>query len=284
MKKKGASLVLLRIFLFILLFAVDLNSDVVKSEKTGVTLVSAFLTNINRRSDRDIENYVECSQHLLNCNIPKVIFIESNIYDLYYQENDIKELYPQTTFVYIERDSLWLNSYQDQITHFNIYTDNPIKDTLPYMFVQCNKTEWVNQAIDLNVYDTGQYVWIDFGSYYLFNDPKVFENSLYSLQQEGKSYKNIRIGGCWNLKQTPESIGLDIYKSIAWYFAGTVFGGYKDDLVVFNQLVKEKCIETISQQKSLMWEVNIWYLIYLENKHLFSTYSCGHDSSLLNNY
>ncbi len=230
----------------------DLSGEVVKSDKeaidikksiakTDVTLVSAFLTSINRRTDRKIENYVEWSQHLLMCDIPKVIFIEYFIYDLYYKQNNINGLYPQTCFIYIEQDCLYLNKYRDQITHFTISTDNPHKDTLDYMLMQCQKTEWVNQAIDLNIFDTDQYVWVDFGLYQVFKDIKLFENSLYSLQQEDKSYKNVRIGGCWNLEETPESKRIDIYRGIAWYFAGGVFGGHKNELVLFNKLAMEKC-------------------------------------------
>jgi len=33
-----------------------------------------------------------------------------------------------------------------------------------------------------------------------------------------------------------------------------------------------------------MWEVNIWYIIYNENKHLFDIYKCNHDNSIIENY
>jgi hypothetical protein len=48
--------------------------------------------------------------------------------------------------------------------------------------------------------------------------------------------------------------------------------------------MKKKCIDYISEKKSFIWEVNLWYLIYLENKDLFNFYNCDHDLSLITNY
>lgn len=270
-------------------FSVDiiqLNAEIDIAQtntKTNVTLVSTFLSQVNHRTDRSIENYVEWSQYLLKCDIPKVIFIEQSIYDLYYSENHANGSYPQTYFVYIDHDSLFLSSFRHQITH-PATSSNPNKDTLDYFLVQCNKTNSVSLAIDLNIFETDQYVWVDFGLYSIYKNSKEFEDSLYSLQQESKRYQNIRIGNIWNLEETPESRHLDIYKTVAWYFAGGVFGGHKDQLVLFDLLVQDKCKEIILQKHTLMWEVNVWYLVYLENSHLFDPYNCNHDPSLLKNY
>lgn len=277
------------IYFFLLLFAFSVDTirlsaavEITQNNsKSNVTLVSGFLSQINTRQDRTIENYVKWSQHLLKCNIPKVIFLEQSIYDLYYSKNYANGLYPQTYFVFIDHNSLSLSRYRKQITH-PATSSNPSKDSLDYLLVQCNKTDWVHQAIDLNIFETDQYVWVDFGLYSIYQDPKGFADALYALQN--KNYQNIRIGKIWNLAETPESKRLDIYKTVAWYFAGGVFGGHKDQLVLFNLLMQEKCKEIILQKHALMWEVNVWYLIYLENSHLFNPYYCNHDPGLLVHY
>jgi hypothetical protein len=47
----------------------------------------------------------------------------------------------------------------------------------------------------------------------------------------------------------------------------------------------EKCLEIIHTKNTIMWEVNIWYLIYSENKELFNPYTCNnHDDSVIYNY
>ena len=48
--------------------------------------------------------------------------------------------------------------------------------------------------------------------------------------------------------------------------------------------MKEKCIKIIKSRNSIMWEVNIWYLIYLENKELFQPYLCDHNNTIIDNY
>jgi hypothetical protein len=77
---------------------------------------------------------------------------------------------------------------------------------------------------------------------------------------------------------------VDIYKKIVWYFAGSLFGGCSIELIDFADKMKEKCINIIMNKKTIMWEVNIWYLVYLENKTLFENYICNHNSSIIKNY
>lgn len=52
----------------------------------------------------------------------------------------------------------------------------------------------------------------------------------------------------------------------------------------FASLIKSKCIDIMTSKNTIMWEVNIWYLIYKENKSLFDIYNCNHNSSLIDNY
>ena len=40
----------------------------------------------------------------------------------------------------------------------------------------------------------------------------------------------------------------------------------------------------MTSKNTIMWEVNIWYLIYKENKELFNSYGCNHDKTLIDNY
>jgi hypothetical protein len=77
---------------------------------------------------------------------------------------------------------------------------------------------------------------------------------------------------------------VNIFTDIAWYFAGGVFGGDKDQLFEFAEKMKIGCLNIINQKQTLMWEVNIWYLIYLGNQELFDCYTCDHNDSILSNY
>jgi hypothetical protein len=48
--------------------------------------------------------------------------------------------------------------------------------------------------------------------------------------------------------------------------------------------MKTKCIDIITNEKTIMWEINIWSLIYLENPGLFDRYIANHDGSILRCY
>ena len=166
------------------------------------------------------------------------------------------------------------------LTNFHLHTNTTEKDTIEYMFTMCNKTEWIRQAIGLNYFNTEQFVWVDFGIRHVFRcDDESYISILESLTN--KNYENVRIGNIWNLHQ---QYLFNIYKDITWYFAGGVFGGNKDKLLIFADLMKEKCLQILSQKKTIMWEVNIWYLIYLENNELFYPYHCDHNDTILKNY
>jgi len=241
------------------------------------TIVSGFLTNVNQKIDCNIDNFFELGVLLLKAKIPKIIFVDQVMYEkINIYDNEF------TKIILIDKTDYELYQYMNSnvLTNFHLHTDNPAKDTIEFMFTMCNKTEWLRQAIQLNHFNTEQFVWVDFGIRHVFNcDDVNYINILESLYD--KKYDNVRIGTIWNLQSL---YNFNIYKNITWYFAGGVFGGDKHKLLVFADLMKEKCLQIISQEKTIMWEVNIWYLIYLENKELFETYHCGHDNLIIANY
>jgi hypothetical protein len=240
----------------------------------NTTIVSAFISNINNH--RDIEKYIECGKKLLEIDVPKIIFVEQNIYDIYLIDN----CYNNTKFIIIKKEDIYFYEYYDKILNFNILKGNDTKDTLEYMFTMCNKTEWVKQAIEINFYNTKQFIWLDFGIYHVMNNNLDFNDNIVKLYD--KEYDNIRIASCWDLDMV---YNIDnVYKYVAWYFAGGVFGGNCEKLLIFADLMKKKCLDIIEEKQHLMWEVNIWYLIYKDNKELFDPYTANHNRSIITNY
>ena len=148
------------------------------------------------------------------------------------------------------------------------------------MFTICSKTEWITKAIELNFFNTSNFIWVDFGIKHVFNCPD--NEFIKKIERLNNSlYKNIRIGSIWN----PDiKYSGDIYKDVMWYFAGGIFGGNKESLLLFSEKTKEMCIKIIIEKNTIMWEVNIWYLVYNELKELFNCYNCDHNSSIIDNY
>ena len=239
------------------------------------TIVSAFISNVNSRKDRTIEKYIEYGKVLLQTKIQKIIFIDELLFD------EIKNYSNELTYLIpIKKESIYLYKYKDLLTNFNLNSTSPEKDSLEYMFTMCSKTEWIKKAIELNYFNTQNFIWLDFGIKHIFNcDDNEFITKIENINN--KIYKKIRIGSIWN--PDIQYYG-DIYKDIRWYFAGGVFGGDINSLLLFSEKTKEMCIKIIQEKKTIMWEVNIWYLIYKEMPELFDCYNCDHNSSLIDNY
>lgn len=238
------------------------------------TIVSSFLTNVN--TIYTIDKYLKDGILLLKANIPKIIFIDENIYDeLKIYENELTSIIP------IQKSKWYFNEYKDSLVNFDLNSNNKTKDTLEYMFTICNKTECIKKGIELNFFNTNSFIWIDFGIRYIFKNDSD-ESFIEKIEKlKDKDYEKIRIGSIWDLNN---SYNYDIYKEVTWYFAGGVFGGKKEKLIDFADKTKNKCIQVMIEQKTLMWEVNIWYLVYLENPTLLDCYKCDHNESLINNY
>jgi len=243
------------------------------------TIVSAFIANISINNSRSVEKYIEYGKLLINIPNPKIIFIDYESYNDFFKNGDTNGLYPNTTFIKINKKEMYLYKYLDKLTNFKLNTDNHDKNTIDYLFVQNNKTEWVREAIQMNVYNTEQYIWIDFGIYHMINNEKEFNDGVLSITN--KYYDKLRIASC---KYRDYTVNYNVYETITWTFAGSVFGGHKDALIKFADLAKNEVLKTIGEKKSIMWEINIWYLVKLKHIELFDFYSCGHDIRILKEY
>ena len=241
------------------------------------TIVSAFVSNVNNRYINTTTHYFELSKPLLMSSVPKIIFVDKIMLDC------IGENYDKTTtfIVEIDKHDSYLYKFQHLLNKFQLNSTNCSKDTIEYIFTMCNKTEWIRKAIEINHFNTDHFIWIDFGIRHVFKEfnNDIFIEKINSLQF--KIYDGLRIGSIWDVKC---NYGIDIYKDVAWYFAGGVFGGNLSSLIKFADLMMKKCIKIIKEYNTIMWEVNIWYLIWCENRDLFDIYTCDHDNRIIDNY
>ena len=129
---------------------------------------------------------------MINGQIRKIkyrteIYYKLLIHNIYFK--DVK--YENTHFIFIQLNELYLYEYRDELHNFNVIHSNNSKDTIKYMFVQCNKTEWVRKAIELNHFESEQFIWLDFGIYSVVNNKEDFDTHINNLMY--KSYENITI-------------------------------------------------------------------------------------------
>jgi Bacterial protein of unknown function (HtrL_YibB) len=233
------------------------------------TLVTAYISNINLRADRDVKDYLQMGFSLFNSKIPKVMFIDQ-AYASLFPSNEITRVIP------LQKEDIPLFNRVTEIK-WDLITDNPSKDTIEYVAFQCSKTDFLRRAIDLNPFGSDQFVWVDFGISSLFQNSLALETAVTHIGS--KTYNNVRIGHIDDLEQPL----VDIYRRVCWKFAGGCFGGSSATLKEFAALTQKTCVNLIDQGK-LMWEVNVWALIYLERPELFSPYRCNHNPSLLFEY
>lgn len=270
-------------------------------------IVSAFITNVN--SIRSIDHYIHNGKKLLEVNSDFIIFLEKNVFELYHEflfnlkEEEIAYnsfninnkdfvyiLFKNYTIILYEKTDIYLYNFKDEITEFNVNSSCPSKDTIEYMFVQCNKTEWVNFAIQITDHLKGEenrnYAWVDFGIYKTINQSdNIFKESFSKISNK---YDKIRVPTCcideFYLLHDNYISDDTLYKNVQWFFSGSVFGGPSDKLIEFANLTKDKCLDIIKTKKMLMWEVNVWCFLYKTNPTLFSFYTGYHDITILSNY
>lgn len=242
------------------------------------TIVSAFISNVNKREDRTATDYYAFGKWLLNSTTPKIIFVDDTMYNLIQNSNYNKE---NTLVLKYHKEDIYLYHYKDNLTHFYVDTNNSLKDTWEYMFTMCNKTEFIRQAIKCDPFGSTHFIWVDFGIKHVFRcSDDLFVEKLNQIHLK-KQHNKVRIGNIWNLDAT---FRVDLMTRISWYFAGGIFGGDRSSLLRFSDLMKDKCTEIINNHHSITWEVNIWYMIYKENQTLFDPYMCDHNDTILDNY
>lgn len=234
------------------------------------TLVSAFISNCN--DNRSFEKYLEYGKELLVIDQNKIIFLEKEVYIL------LKEYENSKTIILPFEKSALLFTKEGQSNNIELPSHrNKCKDTIEYLLVQNNKTEWVSRAIEMNPFHSNQFIWVDFGIYHIYNDRFLFKNIMNKMCS--CYYNKVRIAHIWNMN----SIVGDEFNKPLWYFAGGIFGGSVSALSKFIRLAK-KYLGKMIEDRKLCWEVNIWYSIYKENKELFDVYSSDHNKTMLDRY
>lgn len=279
-----------------------------------MNIVTGFVSGINQRGDRDLSKYIAFGLELMAVEIPITVFIEKSVFEEYVRQNlpvpikcnepitffyKPKDEEPQhysylvaghIRFVFFEKSDLFLWKHKTLASEFSLNTGNPAKDTLEYMIVQCQKSEWLAISQQCAIDNSNkEYVWIDFGVFHMFNGKiDKFQIELYKMRnrvnrrvlQSGES-KRVLFARCWDPNH---SFFGDIYKDVNWTFAGSVFGGGSAAILQFAKLMRDKCLQILNEKNTLMWEINVWIIIYRENPDLFDLYPSDHSEIIFLRY
>lgn len=288
-----------------------------------MNIVTGFIGNINSRKDRDLSKYIAFGIELMSVEMPMTVFVERSLFlahimpkigegildqgEFVYEcrggfmdgmrRRFSYEIYGHVTFVFFEKTDLFLWPYRAMARQFALNTGNPTKDTLEYMVVQCQKSEWLAIASQIWLRGIGsdrlgpkEYVWVDFGAFHMFHGKiDVFQIELYKMRSrvnkrllESGESKRVLFARCWDPNHP---YGGDIYKDVNWSFAGSVFGGGTGAVQIFAEKMREKCFQILREKNTLMWEINVWLLIYRESGGgVFSLYPSDHSEIIFRGY
>ena len=241
-----------------------------------------------RMSTKNIEEYIKNGVRLLTLkeDIKYLLFVTENI------QTKLKEIigepknisYSVITMRELPISKL-LDPIKDQIQFPK--KGNELKDTYNYYKIMCSKTYFLEKAMEID-HESTHFTWIDLGILHIIKDSEmeVFENSLLKI----KEYRGttIRFPGCpkyidyynknkWFLDMS------QFRDTVCWVFYGGLLCGSREALKIFAKEVSDFLIR-FEKEKYIMWEVNVWYLVYLEKPELFTPYHSGHDQSIIINY
>ena len=224
--------------------------------------VSAFL-NINNNDELKLENeYFYYFNKLVKLELPLILFLDTS-FSKY--GNYLKNNYKNISIIYIDINDLLF----DTTLHLPI-DRNIKKDTKEYIQLMNNKIIFMERAMNLNLYNTDYYAWIDFRIFHIFKNYTIVSQKLKELTTI-KYTKNAYFPG--------SSIKSEyIVNRINWRYLGGFFILNKNNIIK----LKEETIKIISELNVFLWEVNNWAIIEYLNRFDFGWYAADHNDSILN--
>lgn len=251
---------------------------------SSTVFVTAFVPGASNH--RSLDEYMALGNHLLIATTPcpTIVFLDPSLI-LPSSSSSFPSSNNHVTVVPFAKEDLSLWAQKEKATAFAPHTTNPTKDTLEYFLVQCEKTEWLRRATVLRP-GANEYVWIDFGIAHIFSSPTVLADAVHGLQQRIQTRcpdndEKITVASCWPMHYSFHGA---LQHDIAWYFAGGVLGGSAQAITRFADAVHAKCMHMLEEQHTLTWEINVWYLVYLDHPDWFRPYAADHNNTILDGY
>ena len=233
----------------------------------SLTYVTAFLKLYE--TERGLEKRLENARHLLNSNIPLVVFI-SPCYLAAVQA--ICGGRDQLAFFPLELADTEtykvLEPFRDRVPEHR----NHEKDTFEFLVLMNAKAELVSRIVQTNPFGTSQFAWADFCLFHIFQNPLVSQRRLELLCYSTLSVEHsLIISGC--LPPHP-SINPN---TVHWRFCGGFFMGTAAAIQRFYEFHKE--YQTTAFGRAT-WEVNLW--AFLEQKGCpISWYKADHTDAMI---
>jgi len=236
----------------------------------AVTFVSAFLDlKEDRSNDKSVDTCFEHFKTLISSNVQLILFTSKIFQDRINKLNASPNLKVQ----YIELEDLDTYKLVKETSELPS-NRNSYHDTRNFMILMNAKIEFVKRAMDLNLFATNQYSWIDFSIFHVLRN-KNESTEFLKLLGNSQLKEGIYLPGCWS-----KTVGFSsIYQSVNWRFCGGFFIGTRDSLNELYRLYQEHFAKII--ERTLIWEVNLWTI--LEQSYGWSPkwFKADHNDSII---
>ena len=211
--------------------------------------------------------------------LPSADFYRSPTQFKDYSNRLLKAPVEKSVFAEWPLENCWLYSHiRDNIIGGKITVPlsaqgNPAKDTIDYMTVLAQKTEWLRLAYE-NDPVADVYVWMDYG---IFHQEGFSEELVAEFFSRVKNTEDIVFPGLWDKAPVPEN-------EPCWRFLGSMFVCPADQVTTLNRVVQREILDHMAVTGHVLWDVNNWARVELKEILPIRWYRAAHDSSMLTNY
>jgi len=210
-------------------------------------------------------------------HLPSADFYRSPVDFAKYSDRLLKAPVEKSVFAEWPLDGCWLyphvhSEFSEPPTVPLSAQGNPAKDTIDYMTVLAQKTEWMRLAYE-NDPAAEAYVWMDYG---IFHQEGFTEELVADFFSHVRP-RDLAFPGLWPKGAVPEN-------EPCWRFLGSMFVCPSALVIPLHSAIKSEILGHLGATGHVLWDVNNWARVELKDMLPFRWYGAAHDASMLTNY
>ena len=240
------------------------------------------LENRDYENNRKINNYIDLAKNfLLKLPYPLVIFInddDDEIYDALYKTRESNNLLHFTHIYKLDFKETYfykdLSKIEELQEKFFISNGDLNHETPMYIILNNNKFCFMEKTIELNLFDSNHFIWMDFGLNHVAKDTDHIHTWITKVPDKIKQL-------CIN--PYIENIEPKTYFQLIYHnCAGGLFSGSKENMLIYIDLFKQKTEQIYSEDWYQIDEA-VMTMVQRENYELFDFFY-GDYEGIISNY